>query len=152
MKLVQGTKNVYSNVDDFMDGFMSEMETLEETLTGWKWVLWNDLPYANVVDGGFTHHLTGQAVSGRFMLDTMENIIDQANLPLMQIGQRSLNSIKQSTDRFFEGLLEMAKTTQITPIRSGLLAKGAANVISYMKADPRYRDDFGYQGWSLDKP
>lgn len=152
MKKVRHTSNVYSNVDDVMKEFMADCQDLMVELETWQWVLWNDLPYANVVDGGFVHYMSGQAIPGRYMLDTLENIIDQADLPVYHLGERSLNSIKQSMNRYFEKLLKMAQTTHITPIRSGLLARGAENVISYMKADPRYRDDFGFQGWGLTKP
>ena len=149
MTKIKGTSNAYSNWADLMDDWMDDVQEIKTELKSWKWVLWNNVPYANIMDGGFTHHLSGKVFPGYAMLSSLENMIEQARLPLEDLGTRSLETVKAKMDKFFQDLLAKAQTTQITPIRSGLLARGAENVISYMKADPRYRDDAGYKGWVL---
>lgn len=149
MKKIPGTSNAYSNWFDVMDEWLDDVKVVKDELKTWSWVLWNDLPYAEPIDDGFTHYITGQFIHGHAMLDTIENMIDQARLPVEDLGNKSLATVKKNMDKFFHDLLKKAQTTEITPIRSGLLARGAENVISYMKADPRYRDDMEYKGWAL---
>lgn len=149
MKKIKGTTNAFSNWSEVMDDWEDDLKAIQKELRTWKWVLWNDLPYANVVDGGFRHHISGTPVAGQMMLSSLENMITQARLPLESLGNQELSEVKAKMDAFFKDLLEKARTTQITPIRSGLLARGAEKVITYMKADPRYRDDYGFKGWSL---
>jgi hypothetical protein len=147
------TKLVSTNVFQVCKQLEADLNVMAESLNNWSWVLWNDLPYAKYVELGFTHNWSGAKIAGRKMLEKISNKIDNDQIDGVDSyrGNQSIANIKKKLDDYFSKevlALLRSDTREITPIYSGLMAGGVDNIISYAKADKRYRDG-NYGGWQL---
>lgn len=143
-------KNVRSTYKAVEEQLKRDIAKNVSVMDSWSWTLSNDLPYSKWQEIGFTTR-SGRRIAGVKMLDQIENRITQGAFPPDALGDNaSLATIKASLDKQFKDLLDVlrAPTKEITPIRSGLMARGADEVIWYMRADKRYRDG-DYGGWTL---
>ena len=142
------TSNAYSNWFDVMDEWLDDVKEVKEELKTWSWVLWNDLPFAEPMMMVLP---TTLQVNLFMVMPCWTHWRTWLTKPdsLRRPGEQISGNSEEKHGQVFNDLLKKAQTTEITPIRSGLLARGAENVISYMKADPRYRDDMEYKGWAL---
>ena len=144
-------KNVQSTIAEVKKQLKQDIAYNAAAMDSWSWTLSNDLPYSKWQEIGFTHKTSGKRIAGVKMLAEIENRITQVAFPPDALGDNaSLATIKASLDKQFKDLLAVlrAPTKEITPIRSGLMARGADEVIWYMRADKRYRDG-DYGGWTL---
>jgi hypothetical protein len=147
------TKLVSTNVFQVCKQLESDLNVMAESLNNWSWVLWNDLPYAKYVELGYTHNWSGAKIAGRKMLEQIYNKIDNDHIVAVDnyVPQKqSIEDVKKRLDDYFSSILTLLRSDskEITPIYSGLMAGGADNIISYAKADRRYRDG-NYGGWQL---
>jgi hypothetical protein len=148
------TKLVSTNVFQVCKQLEADLNTIANRMNNWSWVLWNDLPYAKYVELGFTHNWSGAKIAGRKMLEQISNKIDNDKISGVDnytSDNQSIDDIKKKLDDYFSKevlALLRSDTREITPIYSGLMAGGVDNIISYAKADKRYRDG-NYGGWQL---
>lgn len=144
-------KNVQSTCNAVIAQFNKEISRSVATMDSWSWTLSNDLPYAKWQEIGFTHARSGKRIAGVKMLEQIANKIEHDPWPIDALNDNArLATIKSTLDKYFENILAVlrAPTREITPIRSGLMARGVDEVIWYLRADKRYRDG-DYGGWTL---
>ena len=139
---------VQSNFDEILSVFEDEAELIE-ALDGLEAEVYNDLPYGNVVDGGFTHAFSGKKIQGYHMLASIDAYVDE-NLDMFNLITSNRFAEVDRTKRiktFFSDLKSMVQK-KWTPIKSGLLSYGSSGVINRGLADKRYVDG-SYDGWGV---
>jgi len=145
--------NVKSNWPDIETDILLEMASVEWKTRDMEFEIFNDVPYANLLEDGFTKRGNSGLYTGRKMLEVdLDTKIMTAKLPIEDIFSRKVKraDMIQKMNRKMGEIVNTMRKKPPTPIYSGMLAKGSAHA-EKSKIDKRYRSE-GYIGWGTAGP